>query len=330
MAAAWTEQPISGSQSWLGDANTVSLSPDGKYALVTMNGGDGLVLLALTAEPVSVATSIAINNPSWSVFSPDGTVFYVLTFSDNCVQAYSAATCQPFGSPVTVVIDQNREVCGLAVSGGARPRVFVASRDMRCGMAGNVTIFDTSLAALGRVPVGGSPQYMVASPDGTRLYVSCRTDNTVWTLDLTSTPAGVLGQMSVGNAPVGIGVTPDGALVVVACFDDDTVWVLDAQQTPMSLIGSPVGIIGPLSVALSGYRAFVTNWTPSNPNPLTVTIIALAASRPAVIGTISIPTVLSGTYPDVAVTNAGLLLLVTASPFTVLGLQHYQVAGTPA
>ena len=72
-----------------------------------------------------------------------------------------------------------------------------------------------------------SPAALTATPDGTRLFISCATANEVAVFDLAS--SAVTRRISVPHTPTGLAVSPDGARLYVTCAaPQSSVRVLDA------------------------------------------------------------------------------------------------------
>jgi YVTN family beta-propeller protein len=114
------------------------------------------------------------------------------------------------------------------------------------------------------IPVGMSPQNIVVTPDGTRVYVSNVQSNTVSVISTSSNI--VLADIVVGDNPNGLAITPDGHFLYVANFVSNTVSIIDidpTNQTFHTVVGtiSNASINGAdeLAVTPNGSMVFLTN-----------------------------------------------------------------------
>jgi sugar lactone lactonase YvrE len=79
-----------------------------------------------------------------------------------------------------------------------------------------------TLESKGEIAVGEHPNAMVASRDGSRLFVACANTNAVWVVDLAKRMAGeqiavALGlDAPVGSTPNAVALSPDGRTLLVA------------------------------------------------------------------------------------------------------------------
>ena len=67
------------------------------------------------------------------------------------------------------------------------------------------------------ITVGGAPDGVAVSPDGTKAYVTNYTDGTVSVIN-TGTNALIGGPITVGTSPSGVAFSPDGTKAYVANF----------------------------------------------------------------------------------------------------------------
>ncbi|MGD0669226.1 MAG: hypothetical protein ABSB23_16835 [Bryobacteraceae bacterium] len=127
-----------------------------------------------------------------------------------------------------------------------------------------------ALAAAGAAQNNGypSPDDLVLSPDGTRLYAVLSGTNEVAAID-TATRA-VAGRVAVGRVPRGIAITPDGARLYVTNSWADTVSEIDAA-TLRALRTLPAGF-EPTGIAFQGGALYVANRLSDN-----VTVVDLAS-----------------------------------------------------
>jgi YVTN family beta-propeller protein len=133
-----------------------------------------------------------------------------------------------------------------------------------------VSVIDTARnTVVATIPVGGFPDGVATTPDGTRAYVTNNFDSNISVIDTASNT--VVATIPVGLAPSGIAITPDATdsyerdnrhhqpLAYVTNAADNTVSVIDTTSNKV-LATIPVGQ-DPTGVAITsdGTQAYVTN-----------------------------------------------------------------------
>lgn len=137
----------------------------------------------------------------------------------------------------------------------AQTRAYVAHPE------GLVTVIDTDTSTVvATITVCSdftcSPTIPVVTPDGTRVYVTNNSHDTVSVIDtLTNT---VVDTIIVGQSPWGIAITPDGTRAYVA-NRSGTISVIDTSTN--TVIATITDSAGPLGIVLTpdGARAYVSN-----------------------------------------------------------------------
>ena len=121
-----------------------------------------------------------------------------------------------------------------------------------------VSVIDTaSNAVVATISVGGFPDGVATTPDGTHAYVTNAFDSNVSVIDTATNK--VVATIPVGSSPNGVAITPDGTRAYVTNGADNAVSVIDtASNTVVGTI--PVGQ-DPSGVAITsdGTHAYVTN-----------------------------------------------------------------------
>ncbi len=154
------------------------------------------------------------------------------------------------------VVTLGAGLAALASAGSAGAAQFVYSSNVA---AGTVSMFDaaTGGSAGPDIPVGGSPQGLAVSPDGSEIYVTNIATNSVSVIDAAT--RSVVATVPVGSLPVEVAPTPDGDRVLVTNFGSNSVSVIDtATRAVVSTVvvgNSPYGI----AVAPDGERAYAVN-----------------------------------------------------------------------
>jgi YVTN family beta-propeller protein/VCBS repeat-containing protein len=258
------------------------------FAVTASDGQDSVVVtVSATIEGAEAAVtgSIAVgSNPSWLAVSPDGARAYVSNLFDGTVSVIDTAT--------NTVIDTDAGVAGvnaISVGGSAwdmalspdGTRLYVTKQNNSTVSVIDTTTYtlvdaDPAAAGVNPISVGGQPWGLAVSPDGTRVYVTSRTTNTVAVIDtatntLIDTDPGTAGvtPITVGGQPLDAAVSPDGTRLYVANWSDGTVSVIDtaaygvidtdpatAGTTPITVGGQPAAV----AVSPDGARVYVTNF----------------------------------------------------------------------
>ena len=173
----------------------------------------------------------------------------------------------------------------LALCAAPSPLVAVTN-----STASRVTLIDsTTLEIVGTVPVSKGPEFVVCSPDGTRLYATSPYENTISVVDVAArAPAGK--PISFDRKPGAIAVAPDGRRIYVLMRDEQgAVLALNAETGAVEAT-APVGKFpGDVVVSADGSRIVAASFDDS-----TVTVVDAASFK------------VLGTYP--LATGTGLLL----------------------
>ena len=150
-------------------------------------------------------------------------------------------------------VPYNPGFIGVA-TGAPPPLAYVANY-----LSGSVSVIDTSTnTVVATVGVGGNPNDLAITPDGTRAYVTRTPDyNSVSVIDTSSNT--VVAVVGVGSMATGVSITPDGTRAYVSNANSNSVSVIDtSSNTVVATVGvgnSPFGV----AFAPDGSRAYVTN-----------------------------------------------------------------------
>jgi YVTN family beta-propeller protein len=172
-----------------------------------------------------------------------------------------------------------------------------------------VSVIDTARnAVVATIPVGGFPDGVAATPDGTRAYVTNGFDNNVSVIDTASNT--VVATIPVGAAPDAIAITPDGTnsceqddrrhqpLAYLTNAADDTVSVIDtASNTVVATI--PVGQ-DPNGVAITsdGKQVYVTNQLDDSVSVIDIASNTVVATIPGFVIPVGVAVTPNGTHPS--------------------------------
>jgi YVTN family beta-propeller protein len=189
------------------------------------------------------------------------------------------------------------------------------------------TVVDTNPAtpAVDPIVVGGWPQRVAFSPDGSFAYVTNQGSGTVSVIDtathtvIDADPATpVVDSYLVGGAPYGVAFSPDGGFAYVTNANGNTVSVIDtATHTVIDADPATPGVDaisvggGPREVAFSpdGSLAYVTNFASDTVSVIDTATRTVIDADPATPAVDAIPV---GSYPrGVAVSPNGGFAYVT-------------------
>jgi len=155
-------------------------------------------------------------------------------------------SCVPRRQSCRRLAPQNEDASRRVSTRHARVRAPQVASILAC------LTFASLAAAQTRYP---SPDDLVLSPDGTRLYVVLSGTNEVVAID--TAKRAIAGRVSVGKVPRGIAVTPDGARLYVTNSWSDTVSEIDAATLqPRRTL--PAGF-EPTGIAFGGGALYVAN-----------------------------------------------------------------------
>jgi YVTN family beta-propeller protein/VCBS repeat-containing protein len=246
-------------------AYEMAVSPDGRFAYVVNRSDDTVSVIDTAtrtvidtdpATPVVDAISVG-NHPEGVAFSPDGTLAYVVNWSDDTVSVIDTATRTVVDTnPATPAIDSilvGSGPSGVAVSPDGSLAYVTTSTSGTVSVIDTATrtVIDTDPATPGvnPIPVGRGPDKVVVSPDGSFAYVSDLFGASVITLSA-STPA--------NRAPVASSATitiPEDSLLAANLVNSSS----DSDGDPLTAV--LVSDVGHGALTLNPDRTF--SYTPN-------------------------------------------------------------------
>ncbi len=211
---------LSAPGSQLGGAIEVAVSPDGRYAFVSLESADEIAVFNLTralahdfgpgAYVGAIPTQIA---PVGLAFAPDGRWLYSTSELRNM---------------------RSRTVGTLEV---------ISVERAESDPAGSV---------VDRVPAGCNPVRVATSPDGSVVWVTARASDALLAFSaaalLTDPRSALLADVAVGEAPVGLAFVRDGSLILVA---DSNRFNVTGQHASLAVVDAAAALAG--RPALLGY-----------------------------------------------------------------------------
>ena len=211
-------------------------SPDGRSVLAVHGGFNPHGLVVIDARSEEAVQRIALKSAGMGLaWSPDGGRLYVSGGNANGRKPtrapiyefdYGDGKLKPAGTPEEE-IDMSLVYWSGVLHHPTKPLIFAANRGTS-HLPGNVVVFDAATRKLvARIPVEVTPYDLEITPDGSTLYVSNWSSDTVSVIDTEAQR--VVATIPVGDNPNDLELAPDGRLFV-ACANDNAVLVIDTKK----------------------------------------------------------------------------------------------------
>lgn len=141
----------------------------------------------------------------------------------------------PFPAPRRLV--RGGHALALAALLWATPLPASTLAFLPCPASDVVRVVDvTARRVIADLPVGGGPEAVIVSPDGSRAYVSRAREAAVAVVDASS--LSVAADIALPGPGRVLAVSPDGGRLVVASLDGKEIWFIDtAAGRPLSQVG---------------------------------------------------------------------------------------------
>jgi len=203
-----------------GAVHHVSVSPDGRFAVVTQPGNDTITAIDLETYAV-VATLNTGSLPNYMTFGKDSRVLYVSNAGDNNIAVIDTADWR---IDSTIAVGESPEHMVLSADGG---KLFVNNIDD--GSVGSVDL------ATGQVTdtyvIGERLHGLDLSDDGNALLVAERDGDRVARVDLAT---GLVSKRDMAPEPYHVTSIPGTGLVFVSSSDEPVMRVV--SQSDLSLV----------------------------------------------------------------------------------------------
>lgn len=240
----------------------ISISPDGKLALVA-NRADGTIsVLSIRGSEVSTTQTLKVCEPQESVsdvaISPDGKLALASAQKGGhlAVLKIDGATVTPtgqklstYGQPYRVVITPDGELALTAGQGYGNS----IDRDA-------ITVIDLKskpMRTMDYIPVGAVPESIEISPDGKLLAAVVMNGSNLGPTDPNRTANGslvllarqgrtfrVVEEHLIGRIPEGVTFTSDGKYLVVQCHPDRELWIFSVKRGRIKDTGQRIKVPG--------------------------------------------------------------------------------------
>lgn len=194
-------------------------------------GVDGLPVISYRQSDTQDLKVVKCGNSACS----NGNQFSVVD-SEGFVGADTSIAIGPDGKPVISHFDNTSDNGHLKVAKCATTNcspfygkglAYIINQGSNTAPQGTVSVIDDETSTLlATLAVGEKPTRGVATPDGTKVYVSNWGSGTVSVIDTQA--QAVSATVPVGNAPSYMAITPNGKQVYVANVYDNTVSVIDS------------------------------------------------------------------------------------------------------
>ncbi|ESR27448.1 YncE family protein [Lutibaculum baratangense] len=207
-----------------GAVHHVAVSPDGRYAVATHPGEDGVSIVDLPKRKVLSLVRTG-PMPNYAAFSPDGSRVYVSNSGNGTV---SEIDTESWIVRRNLMAGDSPEHLAMAPDGG---RLYVANV-----VAGLVTALSLEKDGEDRTyEIGGELHGLDLSDDGATLFVSAKSEDKVVAVDVES---GEMRSAPLAPAPYHLTVIPGSGKLYVSSRDEPKVWVVDqASLAPRNSIG---------------------------------------------------------------------------------------------
>jgi len=210
----------------------MTLSPDGRYLVVSNNGWSKPTLTIFDTERFYVVGKVAVDH-AWLglAWHPDGTRLYSSGAAADAVNelTWSPGQLKPARTLALVPAAPKRKLSDAGFVGG----IAVASNGSRLFA---VQVLGEQLVAvnlptgrvLRRVRLDAEPYTCLLSADGRTLFVSLWGGARIVAFDTVTLEK--TGEIEVGEHPNAMVLSRDGARLLVACANTNAVWVVDVRS----------------------------------------------------------------------------------------------------
>jgi len=248
----------------------LSITPDGKRALVANRASGTVSVLAIDGTSVMNIASVKVCEPAESIsdvaISPDGKFalasvqkpgYLAMLKIESGQVSFTGRKISAFGQPYRVVITPDGQ---LALTAGAG---FGNGRDQDC-----ISVVDFTMpqpTTVDYIPVGVSPESIEISPDGKLLAaVVIEGSNTPPESPIHGNNGALVilkrngktfaksQRLQVGRIPEGVAFTTDGKYLVVQCHPDRQLWVFAVKDGNVSDTGQRISVPGQPSSLRAG------------------------------------------------------------------------------
>jgi len=230
----------------------MSISPDGKLALVANRAAGTVSVLAIDGMNVAALQSVKVCEPAESAsdvaISPDGKMALVSIQKGGTLVALKIENRQVtvtgrkisvYGQPYRCVITPDGELALTAGSGygNGLDMDAVSVVDLKAGGAGGQP------RTVDYIPIGTSPESLEISPDGQLAAAVVMDGSNTGPQDPIHSSAGALvilkrhdrtfaktQRLPVGRIPEGVAFTSDGKYLLVQCHPDRQIWIFQVAD----------------------------------------------------------------------------------------------------
>lgn len=197
-----------------GAVHHTAVSPDGRFAVATHPGGDGISVIDLATLTLAVYVATG-PTPNYAAFGADPGVVYVSNTGNGTVSEVDLARGIVRRN---LIVEGGPEHLAIASETG---RLYAA--DAAAGSVAEVALGDGAVQR--RFAIGGEIHGIGLAEDGTALFVAGRGEGKIARVDLAS---GETRSAPLAPQPYHLTVIPGGATLYVSSREEPVVWTLDS------------------------------------------------------------------------------------------------------
>ena len=228
----------------------VAINPAGTFAYVANYGSNSVMVINTSTYAVVTTIGLGYGGPMGIAINPQGTYAYVpswnyseinvISLSNNAIYTYIGVS---YTTGTKIVID----------SSGTYGYVLAQSYNI-------VMIFNaSSFSNYTNVSVGSVPGAIALNPQGSQVWVSNESSNTVSVINTASPTSGVIATISGFSEPYGISFSPNGATAYVADASSYGLSVVNTSNYTISSTASVGGFAWFPATVDGGAFVFVIN-----------------------------------------------------------------------
>jgi YVTN family beta-propeller protein len=220
-----------------GAVHHVAVSPDGRYAALTLPAEDKISVINLENYKV-VANPEHGSLPNYSTFSPDGTKLYVSMAGDDAVVVFTVGT---WTKETVISVGSSPEHVALSKNGET---LYVNNVD-----EGTVSVVNTKSGIVNNtIPIGSTVHGIDLSDDEAKLFVAALGDDKLFQIDLVS---GSSRAVTIKPEPYHLTVIPGTGKLYISSAEEPKIWVVD--ENDLKILGQiTIGGKGHQMVPISG------------------------------------------------------------------------------
>jgi YVTN family beta-propeller protein len=210
-----------------GTPTDIQVAPNGKFAYITSQNPDVIIVLDTATDRVSKTIPISQGPPQYVSFSPGGQTAYVSVYNDSGSVHLIAFIDTAIGT-VTATVQVNNDSPGPSAASPNGRYLYVPNHNMSMTDPNGriIDVIDTAQKrVVDSISVPLSPHWIVFGAGGRYLYVSDYMSSVVTVLNPSNNR--IVKEIPVGETPYGEAISPDGSTLAVTSYDGNFVSFID-------------------------------------------------------------------------------------------------------